>query len=168
MVRITIPDILTLSRLPLGGIILFLAYTDRKIEAMAVLGLMAFTDWLDGYLAIKLNQKTDFGRVLDPAVDYFLVCTLIPSMIFLRTKNEYALLLSPIIFALGIYYFRKLIPKKDMLGTPLGRPFMTIAVLACYISLIMDFYWKYFLAAAALLWAANTLLFLQGKYRKKN
>jgi CDP-diacylglycerol--glycerol-3-phosphate 3-phosphatidyltransferase len=36
--------------------------------------LFAFTDWLDGFLARKLNQTSAFGAFLDPVADKFLVC----------------------------------------------------------------------------------------------
>jgi CDP-diacylglycerol--glycerol-3-phosphate 3-phosphatidyltransferase len=36
--------------------------------------LFAITDWLDGYLARKLNQTSAFGAFLDPVADKFLVC----------------------------------------------------------------------------------------------
>jgi CDP-diacylglycerol--glycerol-3-phosphate 3-phosphatidyltransferase len=36
--------------------------------------LFAWTDWLDGFLARKLNQTSAFGAFLDPVADKFLVC----------------------------------------------------------------------------------------------
>ncbi|HET8869371.1 MAG TPA: CDP-diacylglycerol--glycerol-3-phosphate 3-phosphatidyltransferase, partial [Aquabacterium sp.] len=36
--------------------------------------LVALTDWLDGWLARRLNQTSAFGAFLDPVADKFLVC----------------------------------------------------------------------------------------------
>ncbi|NDG14476.1 MAG: CDP-diacylglycerol--glycerol-3-phosphate 3-phosphatidyltransferase, partial [Betaproteobacteria bacterium] len=36
--------------------------------------LFALTDWLDGFLARRLNQTSAFGAFLDPVADKFLVC----------------------------------------------------------------------------------------------
>ena len=81
--RINLPNRITLARLLLA--ILFfvlLAQYDVRTEGLTwildvciVLFIVAAgTDWLDGYLARKRNQVTDFGQALDPVVDKVLVC----------------------------------------------------------------------------------------------
>lgn len=42
---------------------------DMKFAALGGCVLFGFTDWLDGYLAKKLNQQTVFGAFLDPMAD---------------------------------------------------------------------------------------------------
>lgn len=49
-----------------------LVLSDRPVSAGFLLGLLAATDWVDGYLARRLNQISDFGQVFDPVVDRLL------------------------------------------------------------------------------------------------
>src|SRR3989338_2366615 len=45
----------------------------KNLVATAVFLLAAITDWLDGYLARKLNQHSAFGAFLDPVADKLMV-----------------------------------------------------------------------------------------------
>jgi CDP-diacylglycerol--glycerol-3-phosphate 3-phosphatidyltransferase len=51
-----------------------LDFETKNVIATVLFVLFALTDWLDGYLARKLNQTSAFGAFLDPVADKFLVC----------------------------------------------------------------------------------------------
>ncbi|MEY4294339.1 MAG: hypothetical protein RLY82_27 [Pseudomonadota bacterium] len=46
----------------------------QNLIATVLFVVFALTDWLDGYLARKLNQTSAFGAFLDPVADKILVC----------------------------------------------------------------------------------------------
>jgi CDP-diacylglycerol--glycerol-3-phosphate 3-phosphatidyltransferase len=49
----------------------------------------AITDILDGYLARKLNQITEFGKIIDPLADKVLVVFVVLNLFFLGKIPEY-------------------------------------------------------------------------------
>jgi CDP-diacylglycerol--glycerol-3-phosphate 3-phosphatidyltransferase len=65
----TIPNLLTLSRLPLAVVLFACIAHHWWLAALIVFGLAALTDWLDGLLARRLNQQSAFGRSIDPLID---------------------------------------------------------------------------------------------------
>ncbi len=44
-----------------------------NLTATAIFAIAAITDWLDGYLARRLNQTSSFGAFLDPVADKLMV-----------------------------------------------------------------------------------------------
>lgn len=72
----TLPNWITLSRLLALPVLLYGLHQPTPLSrwvSLAVFLVAASTDWLDGYLARKLNQISELGKFLDPLVDKLLV-----------------------------------------------------------------------------------------------
>ncbi len=80
---ITIPNLLSLSRLFLLPLVLFFLFRRQALVAVALMLVSWSTDALDGYLARRLNQVSDTGRVLDHLVDKVWVGSVLISLAFL-------------------------------------------------------------------------------------
>jgi CDP-diacylglycerol--glycerol-3-phosphate 3-phosphatidyltransferase len=71
-----LPNALTVGRIVLIPVLVVLFFTPGtwpKLAAASVFALAAMTDWLDGYLARRLNQASTFGAFLDPVADKLIV-----------------------------------------------------------------------------------------------
>jgi len=66
-------SIIRITLVPVVVVLYFAEFSGHYLWAALVFGIASFTDWLDGYLARKLNQATDFGAFLDPVADKLLV-----------------------------------------------------------------------------------------------
>jgi CDP-diacylglycerol--glycerol-3-phosphate 3-phosphatidyltransferase len=72
----TIPNIITIVRVLLIPVFVVVYFLDWKWAHQAgafIFWFAALTDWIDGYLARKLNQTTAFGAFLDPVADKLIV-----------------------------------------------------------------------------------------------
>ena len=72
----TLPNILTCVRVLLIPVFMVLAYQNNlpcDIAALIVYVVACLTDYVDGYLARKNNQVTNFGKFMDPVADKLLV-----------------------------------------------------------------------------------------------
>ena len=94
---LTIPTIMTWTRIvaiPLIVGIFYLPETvatlpSKNLIATVLFVLFAITDWLDGYLARKLNQTSSFGAFLDPVADKFLVCASLLVLVHLNRADVF-------------------------------------------------------------------------------
>ena len=73
---ITVPNILTVLRLLALPVIIILFRQDHGLAAAGVFAVAMITDWVDGYLAKCLKQRTVLGLYLDPVVDKIVLLAL--------------------------------------------------------------------------------------------
>ena len=96
----TIPTLMTWTRIVAIPLIVGVYYFPglspmaQNEIATVMFVLFAVTDWLDGFLARKLNQTSAFGAFLDPVADKFLVCA---SLLILVHMNRVHVLVALII-----------------------------------------------------------------------
>ncbi len=71
-----LPNLLTLSRIPLLFVISGLIYLEKPGAASLAFLLFVFaglTDWLDGYIARKYNLISNFGKLMDALADKVII-----------------------------------------------------------------------------------------------
>jgi len=82
-----LPNTITLFRLVLTAVFCAAASAEGVTGyaiALAAFILGAISDWLDGYLARKLDLVTSLGKLLDPLADKILVCS---GFVYLSAKG---------------------------------------------------------------------------------
>ena len=92
MTLLNVPNVITLSRIILIPLLIALYYLPeawlsgqaKNLAATVVFALAALTDWLDGYLARRLNQMSAFGAFLDPVADKLIVVGALVVLLFLN------------------------------------------------------------------------------------
>jgi CDP-diacylglycerol--glycerol-3-phosphate 3-phosphatidyltransferase len=82
-----IPARLILLRILLIPIFLAFLFSGGRIAALVVFLIASLTDFFDGFFARRLNQVTDFYKIMDPLADKLLICS---ALIALVQTNEIA------------------------------------------------------------------------------
>ncbi|MHB1123702.1 MAG: CDP-diacylglycerol--glycerol-3-phosphate 3-phosphatidyltransferase [Ramlibacter sp.] len=95
---LTVPTILTWTRIVAIPLIVGVFYVGleprlQNLVATVMFVVFALTDWLDGYLARRLNQTSAFGAFLDPVADKFLVCASLLVLVHLKRADVFVALI---------------------------------------------------------------------------
>ena len=131
---VTIPNILSVSRIVLLPIVLLLLFKRQNAAAVAVMLVSWSTDALDGYLARKLNQVSNLGRVLDHLVDKVWVGSVLVTLVFLRNLPLFlaaAVVLRDLLILAGsgvIMKAKGLFVQSDVVGKITGCAFALMMV----------------------------------------
>ncbi|EDY85153.1 CDP-diacylglycerol--glycerol-3-phosphate 3-phosphatidyltransferase [Verrucomicrobiia bacterium DG1235] len=86
-----LPNLLTLSRIPMMFVIVWLmreSFTGAASLAFALFVIAGITDWLDGYFARKLNQVSNFGILMDALTDKILMLGLMVALVERGVEND--------------------------------------------------------------------------------
>lgn len=72
---LTIPNILTLFRIILVPffVISFYQYPEKRYISLGIFMFASLTDGIDGYLARRLNQISNLGKLIDPVADKLMI-----------------------------------------------------------------------------------------------
>jgi cardiolipin synthase len=94
----TIPTIMTWTRIVAIPLIIGVFYVPldpatANLLATVMFVVFAATDWLDGFLARRLNQTSAFGAFLDPVADKFLVCASLLVLVHLNRADVFVALI---------------------------------------------------------------------------
>ena len=89
---LNLPNLVTLLRILLIPLIVgifylpddWLSFENKNIAATGVFIFAAITDWLDGYLARKLDQMSAFGAFFDPVADKLVVVGALIVLLYLN------------------------------------------------------------------------------------
>jgi cardiolipin synthase (CMP-forming) len=92
---VNLPNLLTWLRILMIPVVIGVFYLpdpwlsswQRNLIATSVFAAAAITDWLDGYLARRLNQMSAFGAFLDPVADKLMIAAALIVLVELSRVN---------------------------------------------------------------------------------
>lgn len=145
--RLTIANILTVSRLFIAPIFLAFILTDNGFGiTIAVLLFIvgALTDWFDGYLARKYGEESEQGKFLDPVADKVLTSTAFVAFYIIDVMPLW-MLITIVVRDFGTTAMRSVADEK-------GRPIVTSrnAKVKTFLQMIFIAY------ALCLMWISKT------------
>lgn len=109
----TIPNLITVIRLLCIPLFVWLIFGPGERYAAAwLLGGLGATDWVDGYLARRLDQSSEIGRLLDPTVDRLMFIVGITALIIDQSVALW--------FALAVLFREVLVAAVGLLLLALG------------------------------------------------
>ena len=162
-----LPTWITLSRLlGLPFILYLLNYptTDNRWFCVGIFVVAAGTDWLDGYLARKLDLVTELGKFLDPLVDKLLVLGTCLALIQLQLVPAWGvfIILARELAIAGWRVNPKLTGNSTIAGANIWGKLKTVAQIVAIAFLIAPLAPEWDTVAIALFWLAVALSLVSG------
>ena len=77
----TLANIISMLRILLTIPAVWLFATDKWEWGLVILGICVISDWLDGFVARKTHEVSDFGKFIDPLADKVVAAAMIVLMV---------------------------------------------------------------------------------------
>lgn len=131
----TIPNCITVARILLIPVVAYLLLGRNYAPGLAVFLAAAVGDWLDGFLARRLNQTSQLGAVLDPVADkmtVMIVTILLAAQELLPVWLAVIVVMRDAIIVAGAVAYRFVVGHIQMAPTPLSKAntFLEFGILA--------------------------------------
>lgn len=139
----TIPNIISFTRILLIVPFIIFFLMGEYIVAFSFIVLSGISDCLDGFLARKLNQISDLGKLLDPVADKLtLVAVVICLGILIPKMMPIVVLLvfKDVLMLIGGFYLL----KKDIIPPP-AKWYGKVATTVFYVSVVTIVFFRGFL-----------------------
>lgn len=158
-----LPNTLTLGRIflvPLLVVVLLTKFdaelvfgVPKEVLGAAIFALAAVTDWLDGYLARRRNEITQFGQMMDPLADKLLITAALVSLVQMGRAETWmvAIILGR---ELAVTVLRSLAHGRgvEMPASGLGKLKMVLQVLAVLLLILGSRVWLFDVLGQVALW----------------
>ena len=157
----TIPNVLTIIRMLLIPVFVVLFFHEQEIKwaSLCVFCAASLTDMLDGYLARKLNQITDFGKLFDPLADKLMVLSAmicqtfwgplpLIAVIIVAAKELMMVLGGVFMLSKGVVVYSNYFGKAAQVSNYFGKA----AQVGFIASLVLSFFHKAFVEGNVMLW----------------
>ncbi len=142
----TVSNLLSLSRIVVVIPIIYFLYLGNSdpahnLTAFALMIIGGLTDTFDGMLARKMNQITDFGKIVDPVADKIGMGAILAFLAISRADFPFwffglALIRDTIIFCAGLYIKKKY--NYLFTSNMLGKVTVTVVALMITVYVIKD------------------------------
>ncbi len=135
---LSIPNILTLLRILMTPVIVYMVLTQQAWWAVILMVIAGVTDMFDGAIARYFNQRTTVGAYLDPLADKILLVSLFVSLFFVGKVPLFiflAVIFRDAIIILGAIAYEMVTRQLNMEPSLISKATTFIQIL--YVSLLL-------------------------------
>ncbi len=141
----TIPNILSLLRIPVLLIVIYFIKENNNELTLFFLMIAVITDILDGYIARRNNQETTLGRILDHVIDKIFFNSIAFSLYLFRGLPLYFVLILFIRDLVSLFFGYIIWKRGKVIGSNLSGKLAGFSLSLLFVFYLFDLTYKEYL-----------------------